>query len=118
MSYISIDDYDASVRFNGKRNGSEMEWGDGFTMGGLGIAGEAGEVADLAKKQVFHAHPWNTDVADKLEKELGDVLWYVAATADSIGVTLDEVATMNVEKLRARYPAGFDPERSKNRVDP
>lgn len=71
---------------------------------GLGIAGEAGEVADYLKKVVGHSHELDTL---KVAKEIGDVLWYVALLADDIGLTLAEVATMNIEKLRARYPDGF-----------
>jgi len=78
----------------------------------LGVAGEAGEVADLVKKHVGHGHPLDPD---KVKKELGDVLWYVAVLAERCGFSLEDVARANVEKLRKRYPKGFDPERSKNR---
>lgn len=73
---------------------------------GLGIAGEAGEVADMIKKEIYHGHGPNPDPS-KMPKELGDVLWYVADLATSYGYTLEEVARMNVAKLQARYPAGF-----------
>lgn len=79
---------------------------------GLGIAGEAGEVADLLKKHLGHGHELDRE---KLIKELGDCLWYIAALATWLGVPLSEVAEKNIEKLRARYPNGFDSERSKNR---
>lgn len=79
----------------------------------LGVAGEAGEVADLVKKYVGHGHSLD---ADKVKKELGDVLWYVAVLAHRVGFTLEQVAQANVDKLRERYPDGFDPERSKNRT--
>ena len=46
---------------------------------------------------------------------MGDVLWYVAETATAIGVTLEDVARHNVEKLKKRYPAGFEAERSLHR---
>ncbi len=80
--------------------------------GALGLAGEAGEAADLVKKHLFHGHP--LDKA-KLRSELGDVLWYVATLADAVGLELDDIAANNVEKLRARYPEGFSTERSQNR---
>lgn len=80
--------------------------------GVLGLAGEAGECADLAKKCYFQdARP----IHDALIDELGDVLWYVAETAAALGVTLEEVARHNVEKLRKRYPEGFDADRSLHR---
>jgi NTP pyrophosphatase (non-canonical NTP hydrolase) len=80
----------------------------------LGVAGEAGEVADLVKKHVAHGHELSRE---KLTKELGDVMWYLAALARLAGIDLSEVATENARKLRARYPDGFSEERSKNRLD-
>lgn len=72
----------------------------------LGIAGEAGEVAELIKKYLGHGH---TLYRNELLKELGDVLWYITAVAMSQGSTLDEVMRINVDKLRKRYPDGFKP---------
>jgi NTP pyrophosphatase (non-canonical NTP hydrolase) len=85
---------------------------DKVTVCALGLAGESGEVADHLKKILFHGHAFNTT---ELIKELGDVLWYVAVLADALGATLDEVADVNIAKLRARYPEGFSAERSINR---
>lgn len=79
---------------------------------GLGIAGEAGEVADLIKKHLGHGHDLDWP---KLREELGDVLWYVACLADRLGLSLSEVADANVEKLKRRYPDGFDSARSIHR---
>ena len=80
----------------------------------LGIAGEAGEVADLIKKKLGHGH---TIEPHRIVKELGDVLWYTTALAVISGSSLAAVANMNVEKLRERYPDGFSPERSQNREE-
>lgn len=64
----------------------------------LGLCGEAGEVAEKVKKQVrdgvFNRH--------ETAKELGDVLWYLANVANDIGYGLEEIATMNIEKLSSR----------------
>jgi hypothetical protein len=76
------------------------------------MAGEAGEVADLLKKHLGHKHTLDPG---KLALELGDVLWYVSALSFYTGHTLAEIAALNIEKLRARYPNGFDPERSLHR---
>lgn len=78
----------------------------------LGLAGEAGEVADLCKKSVFHRHPLDRD---KLIKELGDVLWYVAALCTKLDVNMADVMHANIEKLNARYPDGYSSARSINR---
>lgn len=80
----------------------------------LGLTGEAGEVAEIIKKHLFHATPLDQDA---LVKELGDCLWYVSAFATVLGLSLDDVAQRNIEKLRRRYPDGFDTERSRNRVE-
>lgn len=80
-----------------------------FANFGMGLSGEAGEVTDLLKKVVFHGHTLD---AAELETELGDVLWYVAALANTAGLSLAGIAEKNVAKLRTRYPEGFDVIRS------
>lgn len=70
----------------------------------LGLCGEAGEVAEIVKKRYLHGRPM--DVA-KLAEELGDVLWYVAGVASSYGIELSDVAEFNIDKLKQRYPDGF-----------
>lgn len=79
---------------------------------GMGLAGEAGETADYIKKVVFHR--WDMDLG-KLAKELGDVLWYVAAICTTMGLSLAEVMEGNIKKLQARYPNGYSSEASKAR---
>lgn len=79
----------------------------------MGLAGEAGECLDLVKKWFFHGHP---EVGSKLREELGDVLWYVAVMADELNVNLSEIARANTAKLRERYPEGFTPKASQERV--
>lgn len=109
MSY-SLNEYQQHAN----RTASALSGRDALAAFGLGVAGEAGEVADDVKKHLFHGH--ELDKA-KLKKELGDVLWYVAAIATSNGLTLEEVAVANIEKLRKRYPDGFSAAASMARVD-
>lgn len=78
----------------------------------IGLAGEAGEVADHIKKGVFHQHGIDKD---KLVKELGDVLWYVAALCTKLDVSMGDVMNTNVEKLLKRYPNGYNSTDSINR---
>lgn len=80
----------------------------------LGLAGEAGEVADTIKKAIFHQHGVDRDV---LIKELGDVLWYVAALCTKLDVTMAEVMDRNIEKLKKRYPDGYNSAASLARSD-
>ncbi len=66
---------------------------------GLGLAGEAGEVANIVKKALRDNHLDK----DRLKDELGDVLWYVARLAGDLEFTLEEIAEFNLDKLRRRY---------------
>lgn len=78
----------------------------------MGLNGEAGEAIDILKKFLFQGH--SLDVTH-FAKELGDVAWYLAVSADALGYTLEDIFQMNIDKLKARYPDGFDAERSINR---
>lgn len=78
----------------------------------LGLAGEAGEICDLIKKQRFQDHHvWQGWMMD----ELSDVIFYVFMMLAAQGWTFQEVIANNVRKLNERYPEGFDAERSMNR---
>ena len=92
---------------------------DGKDIGGvfnacLGLSGEVGELNDMIKKWIFHEKPFDEEHA---KKELGDVMWYVAMMCESFGWDLDEIFQMNVDKLKARYPQGFDVELANNRKE-
>lgn len=67
----------------------------------------AGAICDAVKKQEFHSNPLTPTGVDKLRKELGDLLWYIAATASDFDLTLDDIAQGNIDKLAERYPDGF-----------
>jgi NTP pyrophosphatase (non-canonical NTP hydrolase) len=82
--------------------------------GVMGLNGEAGECIDIVKKHLFQGHELNKE---KLLDEAGDCLWYLAEIASGLGVDLQEIAEHNIAKLRARYPNGFEIERSINRED-
>ncbi|QQS34049.1 MAG: nucleoside triphosphate pyrophosphohydrolase family protein [Acidobacteriota bacterium] len=70
----------------------------------LGLAGEAGEVANIVKKiQRDHGGVLNEEFRSKLKDELGDVLWYISACADELGLSLSEIAEYNVDKLAKRH---------------
>lgn len=70
----------------------------------LGLVGEAGEVAELIKKDQYHAKPYDRNT---MKDELGDVLWYLTALANDHELSLAEIAERNIEKLQMRYPNGF-----------
>jgi NTP pyrophosphatase (non-canonical NTP hydrolase) len=77
----------------------------------LGLGGESGEIIEHVKKVFFFNHDVDYNY---LRYELGDVLWYIAVMADGMGMTLSELAKDNIQKLKERYPEGFDRERSKH----
>ena len=80
--------------------------------GVMGLNGEAGEVIDILKKHLFQGHELDKK---HIAEELGDCLWYIAVTAEAIGYKLDDIAELNKEKLRSRYPLGFESDKSINR---
>lgn len=70
----------------------------------LGLAGEAGEVANIVKKIQRDSGGIITEVTkEKLKDELGDVLWYISACSEELGLTLDEIAKYNIDKLYSRH---------------
>jgi len=73
----------------------------------LGLGGEAGEVSEKFKK-IYRDKGGQISEDDRreIQKELGDVLWYLAVLSDTLGLTLDEVASLNLEKLKARQAKG------------
>ena len=83
-------------------------------QGVMGLSGEAGECLDLFKKHLFQGHDLEKE---HLARELGDVAWYLAICADAIGYSLNDIFQMNIDKLKARYPEGFDENQSLHRKD-
>lgn len=78
----------------------------------VGLLGEAGEVAELVLKGLVAGRLDR----DKLAKELGDLLWYTAGLCTKVGLDLGAVMALNIEKLKERYPDGWNHERSKAHV--
>jgi NTP pyrophosphatase (non-canonical NTP hydrolase) len=66
-----------------------------------GLAEEAGETLSLVRKHLYHGRELDRD---RLEKELGDVLWCLAMTARAAGLSLDSIAAANIRKLEERHP--------------
>ena len=85
---------------------------DMLKNGLMGLCGESGECMDALKKATYQGHELNRE---KIAEELGDVLWYVAISAQGLGYSLQDIAIMNNQKLARRYPKGFEEDRSVNR---
>lgn len=95
------------------RTASEMSKEYPRILNGLmGLNGEAGECIDILKKHLYQGHAFDSE---HMAKELGDVAWYLAISAEAIGYDLETIFQMNIDKLRARYPDGFDAEHSLHR---
>ena len=78
----------------------------------MGLCGESGEATDIVKKHLFQGHDLDRET---LAKELGDIAWYLAEAATALDMELEDIFAANIEKLRKRYPEGFDSERSIHR---
>lgn len=92
----------------------EDAFGTGLVFSVIGLVGEAGELANLIKKIVFHGHDYDREA---IKIELGDCLWYLTDLASRNGLTLEEIADANIDKLLVRYPNGFSKADSRNRKE-
>lgn len=79
----------------------------------MGLCGESGEAIDIVKKWLAQGH--ELDKA-KLAKELGDIAWYLAEAATALDMPLSDILQGNLDKLKARYPEGFEANRSRVRL--
>jgi NTP pyrophosphatase (non-canonical NTP hydrolase) len=111
---FTLNEYQKMTRRTESKEQNEVEKILNYSMG---IAGEAGEIVDAVKKAVFHKHGLTPAFKRKLALELGDELWYIARLADVLGYTLEDIATMNIGKLKERYPNGFEANKSINRKE-
>lgn len=80
----------------------------------MGLCGESGEAIDIVKKWLMQGHELDKD---HLIKELGDVAWYLAEAATALDVPLETVLQGNLDKLRQRFPNGFETEASVHRKE-
>lgn len=106
-----MQEYD--MKFSNEQSDKESVDIGGIFNACLGLSGEVGEFNDMIKKWVFHEK--NLDM-EHAKKEAGDILWYVAMLCESFGWNMEEIMQMNVDKLIARYPEGFDVERANHRA--
>ena len=78
-----------------------------------GMVGEIGEIHSLYQKS-YQGHPIDPK---HLKKELGDMLWFIAEYCTAMGWTLEDVAQTNIDKLLARFPNGFEVDKSLHRKE-
>ena len=80
----------------------------------MGLCGESGEAIDIVKKWLMQGHELDKE---HLVRELGDVAWYLAEAATALDIPLEAVFQGNLDKLRQRFPNGFDTGASVNRTE-
>ena len=90
----------------------ELSHKDVLINGVMGLCGESGEAIDIVKKHLAQGH--ELDKAH-LAEELGDIAWYLAEVATVLGYDLEDILQANIDKLRKRFPEGFEVERSIHR---
>lgn len=78
----------------------------------MGLCGESGEAIDIVKKWLAQGHDLDKD---HLAKELGDIAWYLAEAATALDLSLEDILQANLDKLKKRYPQGFDKKNSIHR---
>lgn len=106
---MTINEYQQAALRTANKNLNSTEQ---LTNGLMGLNGEAGECIDILKKHLFQGHDLDRR---HIAMELGDVAWYLVVSAHAVGYDLETIMEMNVAKLYARYPDGFDAEHSINR---
>ncbi len=79
-----------------------------------GMVGEIGEIHSIYQK-VYQGHDIGNEY-EHLQKEVGDLLWFIAEYCIACDWNLDDIMQMNIDKLKARYPEGFDTEHSLHRA--
>tara|TARA_B000000565_G_scaffold255890_1_gene238821 strand:- start:30596 stop:31045 length:450 start_codon:yes stop_codon:yes gene_type:complete len=84
--------------------------------GVIGLASESGETLDIMKKVLFQGKELDEKTTDHLKKELGDVIFYWVQAVMALGMKPSELMELNRAKLEARFPTGFDVERSEKRT--
>ena len=102
---MRTNDGESTNRLNDSLKGNYDKDTGGILMACLGLSGEVGEFNDMIKKSIFHRTDFDEEHA---KKELGDIMWYVAMMCTSFGWQLDEIMEMNIDKLKKRYPEGFN----------
>ncbi len=80
----------------------------------MGLCGESGEAIDIVKKWMAQGHELDKE---HLAKELGDIAWYLAEAATALDLNLEDIMQANIDKLKKRYPEGFETQKSINRTD-
>lgn len=110
---ISINEYQEFCKSTAKKFDTPLQE---ILTWGLGITGEAGDVASCIKKTYAH----DNDKREGIKENLGDALWYIAMICNFFGWKLEDILQQNMNKLKQRYAQGFtiqDAKREGNKID-
>ena len=91
----------------------ELDKKDVLINGVMGLCGESGEAIDIVNKWLAQGHALDKE---HLAKELGDIAWYLAEAATALEIPLEDILQANLDKLKKRYPQGFETQRSFTRL--
>jgi NTP pyrophosphatase (non-canonical NTP hydrolase) len=92
----------------------DLTYTERLSMLCMGLSGESGELIDAFKKNLYHGHAISFDY---VQKEIGDILWYIASLCNEFNFDMGDIMQKNIDKLKKRYPEGFDAEKSINRAE-
>jgi NTP pyrophosphatase (non-canonical NTP hydrolase) len=109
---MRTNDGKAKERLEMKMMGNQIVDIGGVLNAALGLSGEVGELNDMIKKFVFHQKPMDES---HFKRELGDICWYLAMMCEACEYNLEDIMQINIDKLKARYPEGFDITKANNR---
>lgn len=114
MKTLSLKKYQELVKETAK--GDFKNKNDELANWGLGVAGEAGDLAGCIKKTIYHGN----DQTLGTRENVGDTMWYLAMICNFHGWNFEEILAENIKKLRERYKKGFtskEASRGGTRVD-
>jgi NTP pyrophosphatase (non-canonical NTP hydrolase) len=99
---LDLRQYQESVKETAKKDFEKKE--DELANWGLGVVGEAGDLAGCIKKTIYHD---NNQTAG-IRENIGDTIWYLAMICNFFGWDFEEILFENIKKLKKRYTKGFN----------
>lgn len=111
---MNFNEYQANAIRTAKMFGTVSE---NLNHAALGIATEGGEFTTEVKRMAIYGRAMTVEMQQHMAEELGDVLWYVALAAESLGITLHQIARDNVTKLQKRFPEKYSDQAAEQRAD-
>lgn len=83
----------------------------------LGLATESGEFITEVKRVSIYNKPLTDEMRQHMAEELGDLMWYIALAAQHLGISMNEMAEANIDKLRLRFPEKYSDQAAEQRAD-